>query len=210
MPGPQDPVVLTRRLRLALLAPDDAPRALDFFVRNRAHFAPWDPPRPAGFYQLPWWREQLARYRAESVDERSLRLFLTGRDTPLGPVLGLVHFSRLVRGPFQCAGVGYSLDGSMVGRGLMQEALRGAIGYVFDDLGYHRVEANYRPENRRSARVLAALGFVVEGYARRYLMIDGDWRDHVLTSLTRPTLAAAASASPTPPAGAPDSRRDGR
>jgi ribosomal-protein-alanine N-acetyltransferase len=38
--------------RLQLLAPDPAPAAgqaqavVDFFARNRAHFAPWDPPLP--------------------------------------------------------------------------------------------------------------------------------------------------------------------
>jgi hypothetical protein len=39
--------------RLQLLAPDPSPAAgqaqavVDFFARNRAHFAPWDPPLPA-------------------------------------------------------------------------------------------------------------------------------------------------------------------
>ena len=43
------------------------------------------------------------------------------------------------------------------------------------------------PENTRSGRLLARLGFVREGYSRRYLFINGAWRDHVLTSLTNPT-----------------------
>ncbi|MBC7910537.1 MAG: alanine acetyltransferase, partial [Pyrinomonadaceae bacterium] len=32
-------------------------------------------------------------------------------------------------------------------------------------------------------------GFTVEGYARDYLLIDGEWRDHVLTSLTNTKLS---------------------
>lgn len=31
--------------------------------------------------------------------------------------------------------------------------------------------------------LLKRLGFVVEGYARDYLMINGLWQDHILTSL---------------------------
>jgi len=31
--------------------------------------------------------------------------------------------------------------------------------------------------------VLRRLGFVPQGYARDYLRIDGEWRDHVLTAL---------------------------
>jgi ribosomal-protein-alanine N-acetyltransferase len=35
------------------------------------------------------------------------------------------------------------------------------------------------------------VGFVVEGYARDYLFIGGQFRDHVLTSLTHPDLPDA-------------------
>jgi len=69
------------------------------------------------------------------------------------------------------------------GQGLMYEALQCAIGFVFGELGLHRVMANYRPENERSHRLLRRLGFEQEGHARAYLHIDGHWRDHVLTSL---------------------------
>jgi ribosomal-protein-alanine N-acetyltransferase len=68
----------------------------------------------------------------------------------------------------------------------MQEALTGAIAYVFDELRLHRIMANYMPINERSGRLLRRLGFVVEGYARDYLFIAGGWRDHVLTALVNP------------------------
>jgi ribosomal-protein-alanine N-acetyltransferase len=68
----------------------------------------------------------------------------------------------------------------------MREALAALLPYVFDELGMHRVQANYQPVNERSARLLRCLGFVVEGYARDYLFIAGAWRDHVLTSITDP------------------------
>jgi len=48
------------------------------------------------------------------------------------------------------------------------------------------VQANARPENARSLRLLDRLGFEREGYARQYLFIDGAWRDHVLTALRAP------------------------
>jgi ribosomal-protein-alanine N-acetyltransferase len=47
------------------------------------------------------------------------------------------------------------------------------------------------PTNERSGRLLRRLGFVVEGYARDYLFIGGQFRDHVLTSLTHPDLPDA-------------------
>lgn len=36
----------------------------------------------------------------------------------------------------------------------------------------------------RSARLLHKLGFVIEGHAKKYLLINGQWEDYILTSLT--------------------------
>jgi [ribosomal protein S5]-alanine N-acetyltransferase len=46
--------------------------------------------------------------------------------------------------------------------------------------------ANFRPENRRSESVLTSIGFRREGLARSYLRINGQWADHVLTSMINP------------------------
>jgi ribosomal-protein-alanine N-acetyltransferase len=46
----------------------------------------------------------------------------------------------------------------------------------------HRLQANHRPENLRSAAVLQRLGFVREGVAPQYLYIAGAWRDHVVNA----------------------------
>ncbi|WP_294033064.1 hypothetical protein [uncultured Moraxella sp.] len=46
------------------------------------------------------------------------------------------------------------------------------------------------PDNHKSAKVLARLGFVKEGYAKAYLQIAGRWQDHVLTALTNDAVLA--------------------
>ena len=68
----------------------------------------------------------------------------------------------------------------------MREALLATNNFMFDVMRMHRIMANHRPENERSARLLQRLGFTREGLARDYLYIDGAWRDHVLTSLVNP------------------------
>ncbi len=52
------------------------------------------------------------------------------------------------------------------------------------NLDMHQVMANYLSPNHRSANLLKKLEFVVEGYAREYLFIQGKWQDYMLTSLT--------------------------
>ena len=64
---------------------------------------------------------------------------------------------------------------------------RATNAFAFAELRLHRIMANYRPENTRSAQVLERLGFRREGIAHDYLFIDGAWRDHVLTALVHPT-----------------------
>ena len=87
-----------------------------------------------------------------------------------------------MRGPFDACFLGFSLDQKEQGKGLMYEALQVAITHMFDIEKLHRIMANYRPENIRSANLLKRLGFEEEGRARRYLKINGQWTDHVLTA----------------------------
>jgi [ribosomal protein S5]-alanine N-acetyltransferase len=75
----------------------------------------------------------------------------------------------------------------------MFEALTVVIAYAFNDMGLHRIMANYIPTNERSGRLLRRLGFVVEGYARDYLFLAGNWQDHILTSLINPAKSATES-----------------
>ena len=60
----------------------------------------------------------------------------------------------------------------------MREAFPLELGHAFDTLGSHRLQANIQPNNARSIALVKGAGFTKEGFSRRYLMIDGDWRDH--------------------------------
>jgi [ribosomal protein S5]-alanine N-acetyltransferase len=71
------------------------------------------------------------------------------------------------------------------GKGLMTEAVGVIIPFVFDTLGLHRIHAAFLPDNAASRRVLEKNGFKEEGFAEKYLQIDGKWCDHVLFGLTR-------------------------
>jgi ribosomal-protein-alanine N-acetyltransferase len=182
------PVIRTKRLLLTLPPVEAAPRMLSYVLENREHLAPWSPPDPPGYYTEDYWRKRLAAARAEFKRGQSLRLVFFERARPASAVVGDCNFTNIMRGPFQACYLGYKLDRRRVGQGLMYEALTGAVSYVFDELRLHRIMANYVPANERSGRLLRRLGFVVEGYARDYLFIAGDWRDHVLTALTNPKL----------------------
>jgi [ribosomal protein S5]-alanine N-acetyltransferase len=178
--------------RLVLRAPDVAlaDAVADFYVRNAAHLAPWDPPLPAD-HASP---EQVHRALVDGAEAfaagRSLRWWLCPGDGPQR-VVGSTHVSSLLRGAMQGANLGYALDSRLQGRGLMHEALNAVIAEVFSPrVNLHRLQAGVQPENARSAAVLRRLGFGQIGIARRYLFIAGAWRDHLLYERLNPDFVA--------------------
>lgn len=175
----------TARLTLRLADADDADALIAYDLRNRDHLAPWEPRRdPATAYDPKVRRAALAQRCADAQADRGYGFLarLHGDDA----IAASVNLSNVVRGAFQACHLGYSVDAAHERRGIATEAIGAVIAFAFEELQLHRVMANYRPTNERSGRLLRRLGFVVEGYARDYLLIDGEWCDHVLTSLTRP------------------------
>src|SRR5205807_418784 len=130
--------LVTPHLVLATPEASDAPAVLDYFERNRDHLAPWDPVRPADFYTEKHWQE---RFEAEHRSRRahlSLRLILRDPNDMAEKVIGTCNFSNVIRGSFQCATLGYSMDRGYQGKGVMYEALSHAIPLAWKDLHLHR------------------------------------------------------------------------
>ncbi len=65
----------------------------------------------------------------------------------------------------------------------MHDAVAALIPFIFSTLGLHRIEAACLPSNEPSKNLLMKAGFRQEGLARRYLQINGEWRDHLLFAL---------------------------
>ena len=82
--------------------------------------------------------------------------------------------------------MGYSVAKSCEGQGVMTKLCQHAIAYAFTELQLNRIMANYMPSNARSEKLLTNLGFVKEGFAKKYLFINGRWEDHIMTSLLNP------------------------
>lgn len=177
------PQLESDRTIIRLAERDDVPAILHYYTENKDHLVPFNPSTSAEFYTESYWCQEVeARFVAFKSDQ-SLKLFLFKKENPKA-IIGIINFSNFIRGAFQSCTLGYSVAAAQQGKGYMTEALKIAISYVFDELNMHRIMAGYLPHNQRSGRLLKRLGFVVEGYARDYLLINGQWQDHILTSLT--------------------------
>lgn len=178
------PRIDTERLRLELAAPEHAAALAAHFARNREHFARWDPPR-GEVATVEYWTRSLAASVREFGEGHTVRLVAWLLDAP-GVLVARVNFSQIARGAFHSCMLGFAVDREFEGRGLMREAAEAGIGWLFEAMNLHRVQASHRPENERSRRLLQRLGFIPEGLAREYLFIDGAWRDHVITARLNP------------------------
>jgi ribosomal-protein-alanine N-acetyltransferase len=181
------PVLHTSRLELFVAGPQDAERCARFNRENAEFLAPWEPMVTSTSGDVEALRAYRERCVANARAGTGYSFAIVGASPQAdSPILGWVNFSSVIRGVFQACNLGYKLDRRMQGQGYMSEAARAGIEFAFKTLLLHRIMAAYMPHNQRSAALLRRLGFAIEGVARDYLYIAGDWRDHVLTSLVNP------------------------
>jgi ribosomal-protein-alanine N-acetyltransferase len=100
-----------------------------------------------------------------------------------GELAGQLNVSSISYGSLSSATIGYWVSERFAGRSVTPSSVALATDYCFFQLGLHRMEICIRPENAPSLRVVEKLGFRYEGLRRRYIHINGDWRDHYCFAL---------------------------
>ncbi|MGB7128695.1 MAG: GNAT family N-acetyltransferase [Candidatus Rhabdochlamydia sp.] len=171
----------TSRLILRIPTEGDSFELQAFEERNMSHLISWRPTLQE--FNLDH-TTQIMKWKEEFRENRAIRFLLFLREYPEGEIIGLCNFSQIFRGSFQACYLGYQIDAAYERKGLMSEAVERGIQYMFEEQNIHRIMANYMPSNTRSAQLLKKLGFTIEGRAKKYLLINGQWEDHILTSLT--------------------------
>lgn len=149
--------------------------------RSRAHLVPWEPQWASDELSRTAFRRRIRHYQRELKDDTGYAFFIFRGSAET--LIGGLTLSNVRRGVTQACSLGYWLGAPYANRGLMTKAVQSTAPFVFDELKLHRLEAACLPHNYASIRVLENNGFQCEGLARRYLKIDGEWRDHRLFAL---------------------------
>ena len=100
-----------------------------------------------------------------------------------GRFVGQLNVSGITYGSLGSATIGYWVTEDAAGHDATPTAVALATDHCFSALGLHRMEICIRPENGPSLRVVEKLGFRYEGLRRRYIHINGIWRDHFCFAL---------------------------
>lgn len=155
--------------------PDDAEELLQYYIRNEEHLRLFEPLRDSSFYTYETQKEILLE---------SYRHLMTGVGSDLGiyidgKLIGKAKISSIVYGVFKSGILGYSIDKDYEGKGYMKEAIYLVLDYAKEYLELHRIEASVLTTNERSRGVLLACDFEEVGVNKKYLYINGKWRDHI-------------------------------
>lgn len=152
-------------------------------LADREHLEPWEPSSDGDWalrHTMAAWPALCSGLRSEARKGRMLPyvIELDGR------FCGQLTIGNVTHGALRSAWIGYWVSRSATGGGVATGALALGLDHCFGPVMLHRVEATVRPENAASRAVLAKVGFREEGLLRRYLDVDGAWRDHLLMGIT--------------------------
>lgn len=160
-------------------APEDWPQWAEVRGRNRAHLVTLEPRWPNNCLSRDFFIRRLERQYSDWHKDRAYSFVIMDKKN----LLGGININNVCRGAAQYATLGYWLDAQAQGQGYMSEALALVIDYGFKTLKLHRFNAGCLPHNDKSVNLLKRLGFEEEGFARKYVQINGQWQDHRLFGL---------------------------
>lgn len=147
---------------------------LAMVAASRALHRPWTSP-PA---------DPVAFGAMVARDRRNAFLSLGGWRNDDGALVSVVNLSQIFRRGFQSCYCGFYANAATAGQGLTRETLELVLRHAFTTARLHRVEANVQPGNAASLALVRRVGFRHEGFSPRYLLIDGEWRDHERFAIT--------------------------
>lgn len=180
--GPESYVVRGASVGLRPLQVADYAAWAELRAMSRDHLQPFEPAWPSDELLKSAFRRRLRHYQREQREDLgyAFGVFALSGDR----LAGGISLSNVRRGVTQAAQLGYWLGVPFLRQGHMADSVASILHYAFFGLRLHRVEAATLPTNDNSIRVLERNGFLREGYARRYLKINGEWRDHILFAVS--------------------------
>lgn len=110
------------------------------------------------------------------------QLLITDKETKM--VIGDigVHFTGDENAQVE---LGITLNTSFQGKGYASEALKGIIGYLFNDLHKHRITASVDSDNTASILLMERIGLRKEGHFVKSLFWKNKWVDDIIYAVLR-------------------------
>jgi RimJ/RimL family protein N-acetyltransferase len=175
------PTLETERLILRPIAAADAPAVFLYASNpNLTRFTLFETHQTID--DARWFATDYARSRYASREPDPFGMVLKG--DPVPTVIGALG-AHWVSQPNGTMELGYAIAEPYWGRGLVAEACRALIRYVFTEYAVERLQARVIVGNDASERVLSKLAFTREGVLRSLVLRRGRHWDVAMYSLLR-------------------------
>ena len=169
------PVLTAKQVTLRELRVSDAPSLFAMLTTEEvSRFISPPPTTVEGFERFIMWanRERAAGNYA------CFAIVPHGMDT----AVGLFQVRQLEPG-WGTAEWGFALGSAFWGKGLYAEGADLVLGFIFETIGVHRLEARAAVQNARGNAALRKIGAVQEGILRRSFLRNGQYMDQALWSI---------------------------
>jgi len=165
---------------------NDAKLLAQYYQNNIEHLLHWEPKRPLNYYKQSSWTIRLKQIEQDREQRNAFHFISLNEDS--NKIIAACSLTGICYGVFMAAYMGFSVSHDYQGKGEMKRLCEHVVNFALNELKLNRIMANYMPVNIRSEKLLQSLGFEKEGLAKRYLQINGQWEDHILTSLLNKEL----------------------
>lgn len=160
---------------------NDAESLAQYYQSNASHLHQWEPKRDLNYHDKSNWTKRLKQIELDQKNKSTFHF--VSIDENSNKIIAACSLTGISYGVFMAGYMGFSVSRDYQGKCEMRKLCIHVIDFAFNHLKLNRIMANYMPDNVRSENLLLSLKFEKEGLAKDYLRINGEWQDHVLTSL---------------------------
>jgi ribosomal-protein-serine acetyltransferase len=180
IPAPMFRHQLADDVALVLRTPAIAEQYHALIIANLERLARWE----------PWAASEPTPESTRGSVEAAARAWLTGAALPMAIAVRVQDQWHLagsvglrIDGQQRTADIGFWIDGSYEGRGLVTRAVTAVLDEAFGPLGLEKVTLHAEVANARSRALARRLGFVEEGVLRAAIAFPDGRRDDVAYGL---------------------------
>lgn len=169
----------TKKLILRPLKFTDYDEWFDCYVNSLPAQSKWDiKPRKVKDCTKAIFKKVMAEHQKLAATDDYYRYYVFENNTCA--IVGQIDFDIFVRSTHQFANFGYQIYNRHWGKGYGQEASAAGLKIGFKKLKLNRLEAAINLDNKKSIRLVKAIGMKKEGIKKRYWFEYGKWVDHLI------------------------------
>ncbi len=146
--------------------------------KSKNFLQPWEPKWPKNFLTQESFSIFINMVEIALRNKTAYNFFIFNKKN--NHLMGGISLNVFKSEGYKSITIGYWMGQDYAGKGYMKDSLKVVCDFCFNDLNFYRIEAACLPKNITSKKVLLNAGFEIEGYAKKYLKINGSLEDHLL------------------------------